>query len=526
MERRRLVEPGIRRRRWLALSIACALIVTAWTAPLGPASLASRSAAAVPPPPIATATIGATPAGVRVPRSFLGLSMEYFGFGHDGAAGPLLARLVEGLASGGGPPTLRIGGRTSDASWWNPGHLRRPPGIAFDITPRWLAQLSALVRASRVHVLLGLNLAAGRPELAAAWAGAAARGLPAGSLTGFEIGNEPDLYGHIAWYRATSPGTVLASPAAGKRFARGPHYGLPSYTADFLRYAAAVRSAVPGAGFTGPGFSTQRWMPQLRRFLDASGRLLVAATYHRYPLRTCHRPPQAATISHLLDASSSRGLAQALAPYVAQAHDRGLPFWVDEINSVACGGRRGVSDTFASALWGLDTLFELVHAGVDRVDLHTRPDTSYSAFKLVHANGRWVAHVAPLYDALSLFAQLTPAHTRLARVRVSTRFNVTAWALAGPGRALRIVVIDKDARAHGVMRLRVPALGSAQLVRLDAPALGARTALLAGQSYAGDGLLHGSRRVESLRPDAQGYLLPLPRPGVAVVTLRAGGSPH
>jgi hypothetical protein len=449
--------------------------------------------------------------------------MEYFGFGHDGAAGPLLARLLGGLASGGGPPTLRIGGRTSDASWWNPAHLPRPPGIAFDITPRWLAQLSALVRVTHAHVLLGLNLAAGQPELAAAWAGAAARGLPAGTLAGFEIGNEPDLYGHIAWYRATSPGTLLASPASGKRYARGPHYGLPSFTAEFLRYAAAVRGAVPGAGFTGPGFSTRRWMPQLPRFLDASNRLLIAATYHRYPLRTCHRPPQSATIAHLLAARSSRGLAQALAPYVAQAHARGLPFWVDELNSVACGGRRGVSDTFASALWGLDTLFELARAGVDRVDVHTRPDTSYSPFKLVRAHGRWIAHVAPLYDALSLFAQLAPARTRLARVRVATRFNVTAWVLAGPGRMLRVVVIDKDPRAHGVLRLRVPALGPAQLVRLDASTLRARSALLAGQAYGADGLPPGARRVESLRPDGQGYLLALRRPGVAVVTVRAGG---
>jgi hypothetical protein len=507
-------------RWWLASLIVCATIAAARTGPLGPASLAPR-VAAVPPPPIATATIGAARTGVRIPRSFLGLSMEYFGFGHDGGAGPLLARLVGGLASGGGPPTLRIGGRTSDASWWNPAHQPRPPGIAFDITPQWLARLSALVRASHAPVLLGLNLAAAQPELAVAWASAAVRGLPAGTLTGFEIGNEPDLYGHIAWYRATVPSGLLASSARGRRYARGPHYGLPRFTAEFLRYAAAVRGAVPSARFSGPGFSTARWMPQLPQFLDASGGLLVAATYHRYPLRTCHSPPRAATIPHLLDARSSRGLAHELARYVAQAHARGLPFWVDELNSVACGGRRGVSDTFASALWGLDTLFELARAGVDRVGVHTRPDTSYSPFKLVHVNRRWVAHVAPLYYALRLFAQLTPAPTQLARVRVSSRFDITAWALAGPRRALRVVVVDKDPRARGLMRLRIAALGPAQLVRLDAPALGARSARLAGQAYAADGLLHGPRRVEWLRPDGHGYRLALRRPGIAIVTLGA-----
>ncbi|HZV72739.1 MAG TPA: hypothetical protein VFF79_03400 [Conexibacter sp.] len=507
--------------RWCVGSLAvCAAMVAVWTGPLGPALIASRSVVAVSPPTIATATLGAAPADVRIPRSFLGLSMEYVGFAHDGAAGPLLARLVGGLASGGGPPMLRIGGRTSDASWWNPAHWPRPAGISFDITPQWVARLSALVRASGADVLLALNLAAGRPALAVAWARAAARGLPAGELMGFEIGNEPDLYGHIAWYRTTKPGELLASPARGRRYARGPHYDVPRFTAEFLRYVAAVRSAVPWASFTGPGFSTPRWMPNLRRFLDASSGALVAATYHRYPLRTCHRPPQTATIPHLLNVRSSRGLAHELAPYVAQAHRRDFPFWVDEFNSVACGGRRGVSDTFASALWGLDTLFELALAGVDRVDVHSRPDTSYSPFKLSRAHGRWVAHVAPLYDALRLFAQLTPAPTRLARIRTSSRFDVTAWALAGPRRGLRIVVIDKDPRARGLMRVRIPPQGHAQLVRLDAPALGARSAVLAGQAYGADGLLHGARSVEWLQPDRHGYLLALRRPGIAIITLR------
>ena len=41
------------------------------------------------------------------------------------------------------------------------------------------------------------------------------------------------------------------------------------------------------------------------------------------------------------------------------------------MNSVTCHGKTGVSDTFASALWILNTLFEMVHAGVDAVNIHT-----------------------------------------------------------------------------------------------------------------------------------------------------------
>lgn len=43
-----------------------------------------------------------------------------------------------------------------------------------------------------------------------------------------------------------------------------------------------------------------------------------------------------------------------------------------EINSVTGLGLGGVSDTFATALWAPDALFELMRAGVPAVNLHAR----------------------------------------------------------------------------------------------------------------------------------------------------------
>ena len=42
------------------------------------------------------------------------------------------------------------------------------------------------------------------------------------------------------------------------------------------------------------------------------------------------------------------------------AHGAGLRFRLDEVNSVTCGGTRGVSDTFATALWAPDALLSLL----------------------------------------------------------------------------------------------------------------------------------------------------------------------
>ena len=65
------------------------------------------------------------------------------------------------------------------------------------------------------------------------------------------------------------------------------------------------------------------------------------------------------------------------------AHARGLQFRLDEINSAAlrrCLGRTGVSDTFASALWMLDTLFNMASVGVDGVNFHSLPGADYELF--------------------------------------------------------------------------------------------------------------------------------------------------
>ncbi len=50
------------------------------------------------------------------------------------------------------------------------------------------------------------------------------------------------------------------------------------------------------------------------------------------------------------------------------------------MNSVTGGGAKGVSNTFASALWALDTLFELAQAGVSGVNVHTFPSAQYALY--------------------------------------------------------------------------------------------------------------------------------------------------
>ena len=98
------------------------------------------------------------------------------------------------------------------------------------------------------------------------------------------------------------------------------------------------------------------------------------------------------------------------------AHANGRALRVDEFNSVSCGGEAGVSDTFASALWALNALFEMVRVGVDGVNVHTRPLSLSQLFNLSRTGSVWRAAIRPEYYGLLAFAMAAPAGSRLLRV--------------------------------------------------------------------------------------------------------------
>ena len=103
------------------------------------------------------------------------------------------------------------------------------------------------------------------------------------------------------------------------------------------------------------------------------------------------------------------------------------------MNAVSCGGVRGVSDTFASALWALDTLFEFSRVGVDGVNFHTVPNTIN---ELISAD-----------DSAALALARSPAVLRDDDVRAGRAAGFAAAAGLGsrPGLAPRV----GDPRAAG-----------------------------------------------------------------------------
>jgi hypothetical protein len=475
------------------------------------AAMASQGGSGKRDPVVFTVNAGA-PARV-IPRGFVGLSTEYwaipeFAGANPTAVDPVFARLLSNLAPG-QQPVLRIGGDSTDWTWWPIPHVRAPLGIRYTLTGRWMQITRALLRSTNARLILGINLEAGSRRLAATEARALVDGVGRASVQALEIGNEPELYGSFGWYRSAGGREILGRP-------RG--YDLPTFTHDFSAFAGSM----PSVALAGPSTGSPIWMAQLGRFLGDERRVGLV-TIHDYPLKHCTATNQV-TIAQLLANASSVGLAASLAPEVSAAHRHHLPLRIDEMNSVSCGGERGVSDTYASALWVIDSLFALARAGVDGVNIHTPPRSTNQMFTFSQVKGAWQASVHPVYYGMLMFAQATPPGSKLIGISGGSVPGLSTWATRGPDGKTRVVLINKDARDSRSVAVRAPAAaGPATIELLRAPAIGARYGItLGGQSFGAEtrtGALAGAPVNETVKPSHGSYTFNLPAGSAALLTV-------
>ncbi|MGZ4222982.1 MAG: glycosyl hydrolase family 79 C-terminal domain-containing protein [Solirubrobacteraceae bacterium] len=448
-----------------------------------------------------------------VPPSFLGLSTEYWSLPGYASHLATFARVLSLLhVPGDGPLILRVGGNSADHTIWAP-RLRTMPRWVFELTPAWLQAARTVVRRLGVRLILDLNLITDSPSAASVWARAARSDLPGRSIAGFEIGNEPDIYSRAFWVAALSRRGLDASILPRDLTPAG-------YADEFRSYARLLQRFAPHVPLLGPEIANPlrhaAWVSSLVARTRAN---LGTVTAHRYPYTACAAPasPNHPTIQHLLSEHASAGTARSLARVVSDAHRAGLPFRLTEVNSVTCGGVPGVSDTFATALWAADTLFELLRAGVDGVNVHVRTDAINAAFAF--KRGRLVAR--PLLYGLVMFRRALGTDPSLVHVQLRAKrlLHVKVWAVAVAGGGLHVLVIDKGSRAARVA-LRFPPDGPATVQRLLSPSVAARSGVtLAGQSLNARGRWIGHRVVSQLVPNANGYELTVPRYSAALVSV-------
>jgi hypothetical protein len=455
--------------------------------------------------------IGAAPDSRPVPPGFLGLSIEYPSapgyFGTPTDPDRVFLQLVRNLAPG-QSPVIRFGGDTTDWTWAPTPGVAKPRGIRYTIGQQWMRATRAAALALKARLILGVNFESDSRAIAAAESAAFLRGLGGAYITGLELGNEPEVYGTLGWYQTPAGVPVPGRPAS---------YDFSAYLRDYATVSRALPRAVPLAG---PASGAQHWFSSLGRYLSADPRVRLV-TFHRYPLHRCFTAPDSPefpTIANLLAPAAATGPATSLAPVVAAAHARGIPFRADELNSVSCGGARGVSDTFASALWILDTLFNMAQVGVDGVNIHTFHKAIYEPFAVSERDGGWSAEVKPLYYGLLMFAQATPPGARLLPAVYRGPATLRVWSTRARDGRTRVVLINDSRRRPATVAVR-PAGGAAANItatgiRLRAPhATATGGVTLGGQSFHAStdtGTLVGAARPFTLRPLQGSFVVRLP----------------
>jgi len=451
-----------------------------------------------------------------IPASFLGLSVEMGELASFTRAGAALDRVLSLLRTPSGSPILlRVGGRSADETYWNASTADAPRWV-FAPGAEWLAQLGSLVRRDNLRVTLALNVAVHSPLMASEFARAVLGALPAGGLAGLAVGNEPDMF---RWQTSLDeervPSTTASTPLD---WARG--YSAADYWRDYRSYARALAASVPGIPLVGPEATglTPGWLAGVA---GLGGLAPSSLTVHRYASSKCwsQASPAYPSISLLASERASAGLAAGLRSSIEFAHRRGMSFRVTELNSVSCGGNAGVADSFATALWAPDVLFELIRAGVDGTNWHIRADMVNAPFEVLAG----AIEPRPELYGLVLFAQMIDPGARLVGVRIVAAggLHIKAWAVRSPTRT-EVLLVNKGPRAADVSLYCRRTRGRAWIERLLAPSIGATGGVtLGGRTIGFDGRWHGRGVTASIEPSGGRYRVVLPGYSAALTVMPA-----
>ncbi len=371
------------------------------------------------PSPTVTATVDLSQPGTPIPQHFMGFSMDSVVVdtfvGNTGSANPALVNLISNFTPYNGVPSLRPASIPASSTSSN-------------LSPKFLTALTELENATHAPLIVTIGAGTYNPTYAANVAASVTGAISGSNGLQFELGNEPDQLAR----QGHRPST----------------YSFSDYLTEYQGYVNAVAPYISGKFAAGMAAGSTTWdLANAAPFLQTESNSLGVYTSHEYPLSAC-QGTSSITIAHLLSDNIANAFYRRYQPLVAAALPYGVPVRAGEMNSVSCSGLTGVSDTFASSLWLLDSLFELEKAGAAGMNLHTGSTTSgvanlpYNAF---YVNGSTV-EVRPVYYGMLMFAQAIQdgAAPVPATAAPNGTQNVKVWGTLDAKRVARIVVIEKD----------------------------------------------------------------------------------
>jgi hypothetical protein len=470
-------------------------------------------------------TLRADRLGNKIGEDFTGLSYESAQLGNPRFFSGDHTELAGFLRKLGTSGVLRIGGNTSEYCYWTPdpadanaGNQGNPANaesmrtgdkanpIAFglavgpdtghkapapvNITPQAVRNLREFLDACGWKLIYGLNMGTGTVEGAADEA-AYVMDVAGSKLIAFQLCNEPDLFF--------------------RNGIRQRDYDHKQFSEEWRRFYDAIRARVPNAPFAGPdtAYNNEWLVPFAKEFK----REAVFLSQHYY----AEGPPTdpAMTIERLLRPNPK--LEAEFEGMQKTMRESGLPFRLAETNSCYQGGKQGVSDTFASALWGADLMYQLASAGGMGINFHGGGYGWYTPIAGTRQDGLLAR---PIYYGMLLFAQAGAGQLVESKLQDTDQAPLlTAYGLLSASGAVKVAAFNKNLD-RGV-RLSIDAGQASQrvsLLRLHAPRVDDTTDITFGGSTVGSGGAWSVTREEIPKVKNGAAVLELPAASAALIT--------
>ena len=447
--------------------------------------------------------VHADQAGLAIPADFTGLSTEKKLMARDcfSAQNQYLIALCRTLGAG----VFRIGANNVDSTFFT--HEGAPAlesmqDNRYVVDPRTIGPKSVdaffdFARAAGWKIIYGVNLGANDPAMAADEADYAWK-VGSKELIAIEIGNEPNLYPKGPNREGIRPGS----------------WGYPQYKAEFTAAYDAIKAKDAKIPITGPALTkSTKWMPLF--MADFKDRVSLA-TSHVYPLSAPEADPEAqrfASIEKLLGEKYPDDWIIKL----KDATSAGVPYRIGECNTASGGGKRGVSNAFAAALWSIDFMFDVAQAGGQGVNFHgSFTANNYSPIVFDKNTSRYVAE--PMYYGMLFFSRA--AQGRLVTAECKADANLVAHAVLGDDGKLRVTLVNKDLVKPVAASVAVGAkFSKGQTLRLSAPSVNATSNItFAGAAVNTDGTW-APKTTESLTLSAGSTFLTLLPASAALLIL-------
>jgi hypothetical protein len=470
--------------------------------------------------------------GPHMPIDFVGLSYEvqqlsdptFFSTQNSG-----LIRAFQALSPTG---VLRLGGNTSEFAYWKPKPespepehppvrevVGEPKANYYAVTPEAVRNLAEFLQATGWNCIYGIGMGTNTPARAAEEAVFVAETL-GDRLQYFQIGNEADLF---------------------DRHLRDPKtWSAKTYLQEWLALARAIAARVQAAKFGIPDVASKvSWLTEIADEWPSvqSAPRVTTLTHHYYFGGPATNPD--VNIPNLLKPATMQKVQNTASTAAAAASKMGARVRMTEGNTCYRGGKPGVSDVFASALWSADYSLLLASNDYSGVNLHGGTGKSVAnsvggslpGDVLLEAKGETpeqiAAHPHPFYTPIGTFGSdyvLEPvayglkfagsfSGGTLLETAFSTKLqgagvNATAYAAKLAGDQTSVIILNKDAVADVEVELDFGhgMSGAVTSETLHAPALDSREAHITALSKT-DSLKQGKH--SATVPHATGLRLTL-----------------